>query len=139
MTAIMPLANITTTPCSSNPANSQTYQIIRARETLLAIGLLTLILAAGAFICYICVFRDPEPGLAPMTGDTWSTTVPDGERYGDNENEAEIGVEGSEGVRREAVIKGVAEREENERNYAEREAMESDALMEGFDSSSHLS
>ncbi|QDS71866.1 hypothetical protein FKW77_010066 [Venturia effusa] len=39
-------------------------------------------------------------------------------------------------VRKEAILKKVADKEAAERNYAKREAMESDYLMEGFDSTS---
>ncbi|TLD35029.1 hypothetical protein E2P81_ATG11148 [Venturia nashicola] len=127
----MPLPN-TSPPDSQGPLKTQTYHIIRAREILLSIALLLIILAAGALICYFCVFRDS----APRIGDTAATDSEGGGQEGYKDDDDEGGE--SDVVRREAVMKKVAEEEGAERNYAKREAMESDALMEGFDSRSHL-
>lgn len=135
ITATMSPGN-TNTPRSIDPIYDQNYHIIRARAILLAIGLLIIILAAGALICYVTVFRDPEPGLRDAEARTTATDNEEQEGYESYEDEPEVEV--NDVVRREAVMKKIADEEEAERNYAKREAMESDALMEGFDSNSHL-
>lgn len=145
VTATMPLLN-TNKPRSPNPIYDQEYHVVKARAILLAIGMLVISLAAGALLLYVCVFRDPEQSLQgadAKTEDGWSTaaTRDDGEgqeEYESDEDEDELEGEGSEVIRREAIVKRVAEEEAAERNYAKREAMEDSNLMEGFDSTSHL-
>lgn len=86
--------------------------------------------------------------VALRRGDSWSTVVTDGElgeeRYQDNadgeddRDGAEIERQGSDEIRREAIMRDITEEAEDERNFAEGEAMESGELMEGFDSRGHL-
>lgn len=142
--ATMPLALANTnTTRSLDLICYQEYHVVKASAIILAIGMLVILLAASALLLYVCVFRDPEQSRQDAdarTEDGWSTaaTRDDGEGQEGYESEDELEVEGSDVIRGEAVVKRVAEEEAAERNYAKREAMESDTLMEGFDSTSHL-
>ncbi|RDI81866.1 hypothetical protein Vi05172_g8251 [Venturia inaequalis] len=121
---------------------------MRTREIFLTIALFLIILTAGALLYYFFVLGDVEMG-ALRRGDSWSTVVTDGEgegqeRYQDDDGdggageETEIERQGSDEIRREAIMRDITQEAEDERNFAEGEAMESGELMEGFDSRGHL-